>query len=326
MFRSILITITFLFAAHCAQQPAQDPVKTIFNEIKEEITVAQSTKLLDDPQNPSEWDLPTFLDSIKAKEFRLKIRPLSLDQKNRLMNTIQVVFIECVNDRSEKKNWRPVRDFLALVVKEGGSIDTLIGTKYRKATFLGVSTLYSDFPAVTFAITNQSNVLIQNPAFSTLKYSLQLATDVRIAQLIISQGGLEPFKNDHTLQYDLLARCMQGKSPYQLLKLYKDQGLNLRVKNELKRTLLHDLIQSRFYWMDDTLQFFEKFLILYKNGAVDLDACDYYNKTVLDYIKAERQEKPVFLFARTLLEDLEKNPDVWKSQILSIEQAQGIKS
>lgn len=286
---------------YCQEQPEPNPVEIIFNEIKQEINAAPQLRVSDDPENPSEWDLLTFLQSYKAEEFKPKINELALEQKNRLMQKI----LKIPEDRSP---WPAQRDFLALIVEEGGNIDA----NSPRETFLGKSALYNDLPAVMFAIKHKADPRIKSGS----DYPLELTRDLRIAQLLVAQGGLEPIKNNPFHTYKLLSNCMQPRFPYQLLKLYKNNGLNFNLKDTFQWTLLHTLCS----WAPNTnpFEFFEKFLTLYQASAVNVQERNNKNETALDSIKQIRnQDNRTVKLARTLLEGLENNPGAWKSKLLS---------
>ncbi len=286
---------------YCQEQPEQNPVETIFNEIKQEIAAAGPLSVLVAPKNPTQWDLHTFLQSLKADEFKPKINQLALEQKNRLMQKIFKI-------PDDVAPWQAQRDFLALIIEEGGDINA----NSSRETFLGKGALYNDLPAVTFALNHKADTRIKSGS----DYPLELTKDLRIAQLLVAHGGLEPIKNSPFHTYKLLSTCMQPQCSYQLLKLYKDQGLNFNLKDTFQWTLLHALCA----WAPNTkpFEFFEKFLILYQASAINVQERNNKDETALDSIKQIKNQNNVTVkLARALLEGLENNPGVWKSKLLS---------
>ncbi len=272
-------------------------------------------------------NLPTFLESPKAEEFRQKIEQahFSMQDKNILMQQI-AISIHTVSER-----WPAKRNFLALVIDAGADANTPITLRdlpgptriSPQSTFLGECIDCNDFPAVQFAIAHKANTLI----LKGYDFPLHLSQDVRTSKLLIEHNGFKPFERDEQQPYNaeyrrqaLLAKCMAPTRPYQLLKFYKDLGLNLKFQCKAGGwCLLHCLI----FWVEKTSpqKFFEKFLILYKAGAVDLEERNGSKETALDMIEKKDQNNPYVQFAQRLLKDLEKKPHIWKSQLLSVKQA-----
>lgn len=316
MKKIIILALFSLSATYCAEQPQWNQITPIFKEIKKEI---------DADLNP--LNLPIFLQSPKAEEFRQKIEQahFSMQDKNILMQQIAIT-IHTVSER-----WPSKRNFLALVIDAGADVNTYITLRdlpdptriSSPSTFLEECLDCNDFPAVEFAIAHKAKTLL----LTRNDFQLHLSQDVRISKLLIEHNGFKPFERDERQPYiiesrrqDLVTRCMAPNRPYQLLKFYKDLGLNLNFRCEAgRRSLLHCLISC--VEKTSPQQFFEKLLILYKAGAVDLEERNDRKDTALDMIEKKDQNNPYVQFAQRLLKNLEKKPHIWKSQLLSVEQA-----
>ncbi len=320
MKKILLITLLSLFSAYC--QEDEEPNTFVFPTIAEteqqptveSLTAEARININNLPALYAKFypgsdikDLEFFFTIPLAHTFKNKVEHLPVPDKNRLLQEVAKIF-------TPSERWPSKRNFLTLIIDAGANVNTsILAGNETPSTFLGESVINNDFQGVQFAIDHKANIFNKRGNL----YPLMLAKDIRIARLLLEHNALEPFKGDQNLQLQLLLLYTQPAYPYQLLKLYKDRDLRIPSSNGI-------LLNNLCYGADKTTsqQFFEKFLILYKAGAVDLIARSSSGKTALEIIKGKDQNNPTVKLARKLLEDLEKNPELWQSQIKSVQQAQ----
>lgn len=292
-----LLVFTSLYAQEGEETITFD---SVFNEIRQDINEARSLNymggFLEKPD--PEWQLDAFLNSQKAHKIGAQIQQLSQRNKNNLMNKM-------TNFNFPDRAWPYARDYLALSILAGSCSDTNINS------FLERSVLLSDLPATRFALRYGANpqVMIGN------LYLLELAKTYPIVKTLVEHGAFIPYQNNPDKQYKLLSKCLFNfECQPQVLEYYRELGINFHNKDYQQTTLLHKLCLQATHLKPS--QFFEKFLTLFKAGAVDLNARNTHNSRAIDIITSdEDQNDPTIQLAKRLLTDLEKNPQAWQPQL-----------
>lgn len=277
----------------------------IFNEIKQDI---ESIRPSWEPV--PEWELNTFLNSPKAQKIGAQIQRLTQNEKNNLMRQIGTIAVGSLY-------WPQTRDYLALSIRAGAYVDFHVFPPGSLRTFLGKSLVHSDFSATSFALehgahTQQSAFRLNPPVLN--EYPLGMAKKYRIAKALVEHNGLKPYIDNQEEQFNLLYHIYDSDYETRLFEYYRDLGLNFNLKSRQNSTLLHWLCRGTgSFGRLNPGTFFERFLILFKAGAIDIDARNNDNQRPIDIINNRNQNNQTVIFAKRLLEDLEKHNKMLKN-------------
>lgn len=314
--KKILYVITgiLFFTIKGMQQPTVRMVDEIFKKIPDLIIGTV----------PAEWEnLNAFLTKKIGETFTNLIQPLSQAGKEELMSKIMRESGKwptpaIISDRTKRTYlvWAIRRDLLAAIIITGLDINTTYSVSDLEENFLETSIRYNDLQGVNFALQHNAAPVENILNAKTLPIGQALLNAMQ------KQGTFEQFFNNPQKSFELISNCLQWDYEPRLLGLYSQlskqnviKNLNFNDVGKRGDTLLHILISNAPEYKDKPTSFFEKFLILYKAGAVNLEARNNKNQTPLDILNTQDQTNPAVKLAKSLLIGLKDNPMAWKHKL-----------
>ncbi len=309
-----VITSTLFFTTKGIQQPLENRIDGVFKKIPAIIIGTV----------PAQWEnIDKFLTERPGKVFTDLVLPLLQADKERLMSKIMLESSRwpvpaIITDRTRRTSlvWAIRRDLLAAIIATGLDINTTFSVSALQENFLEVSIHYNDLQGVNFALQHNA----------ALAENILNAKTLPIGQALLNgmqkQGAFEKFFNNPQKLFKLILNCLDFSYEPRLLGLYFQlskkniiKNLNFNDVDNKGDTFLHILISNASQYKDKPTSFFEKFLILYKNGAVNLDARNDKNQTPLDILNTQDQANPAVKLAKSLLTGLKDNPTAWKHKL-----------